>query len=118
VNLLADESVDRQIVEALRLDGHEVIYIAEIDPSISDNAVFDRANEKLALLITADKDFGEIVFRDKRLGSVGVVLIRLAGLSAETKARVVSDCIAERGKEFLHNFCVIAPGRIRISQTA
>lgn len=77
MNLLADESVDRQMVDRLRSDGHEVSYIAEIDPSISDDKVFDLANENNALLITADKDFGEIVFRDNRLSSGGVVCFDL-----------------------------------------
>lgn len=63
MNLLADENARRQIVEKLRQDGHDVLYIAEVEPSISDEAVFDRANEKAALLITGDKDFGELVFR-------------------------------------------------------
>jgi predicted nuclease of predicted toxin-antitoxin system len=66
MNILADESVDRQIVERLRQDGHEVLYIAEMEPSIEDDLVLERANERSALLVTADKDFGELVFRDKR----------------------------------------------------
>ena len=114
MNLLADESVDRQIVERLRQDGHEVLYIAEVEPSISDNAVFDRANEKAALLITGDKDFGELVFREKRLISDGVVLLRLVGLSAEKKAEIVSDAIRENVTKFPQHFSVIAPGKIRI----
>lgn len=114
MNLLADESVDRQIVERLRQDGHDVLYIAEVEPSISDNVVFDRANEKFALLITQDKDFGEIVFRDNRLSSGGVVLPRLAGLSAEKKAEMVSGAFREREAEFANHFSVIAPGKIRI----
>ena len=47
MNLIADENADRQIVEELRCAGHNVIYIAEIDPSISDDLVFDHANEHL-----------------------------------------------------------------------
>lgn len=96
MNLLADESVDRQIVERLRIDGYEVLYIAEVEPSVSDMDVFERANEKTALLVTADKDFGEIVFRDKKLGSDGVVLLRLAGLSAEKKAEIVSEAFRKK----------------------
>jgi predicted nuclease of predicted toxin-antitoxin system len=114
MNLLADESVDRQIVERLRQDGHDVLYIAEIDPSVSDNAVLDLANKKNALLITVDKDFGEIVFRDGRLSSDGVVLLRLAGLSAENKVKIVSEAFQENMREFPGHFSVIAPGRIRI----
>jgi predicted nuclease of predicted toxin-antitoxin system len=114
MNLLADESVDRQIVERLRQDGHDVLYIAEIEPSISDNIVFDRANESSALLVTVDKDFGEIVFREDRLSSGGVVLLRLAGLSSQKKAEIVSDAFQEHGSEFSNRFSVIAPGNVRI----
>ncbi len=114
MNLLADESVDRQIIERLRQDGHDVLYIAEVEPSISDTVVFERANEKIALLLTGDKDFGEIVFRDNRLSSGGVVLFRLAGLSAEKKAEIVSDAFQTQGAKFPNHFSVIAPGKIRI----
>lgn len=114
MNLLADESVDRQIVERLRADGCDVLYIAEVEPSISDTAVFDRANEKEALLLTGDKDFGEMVFRDNRLVSDGVILLRLAGLSAERKSEIVSDAIQRYETDFPHHFSVIAPGKIRI----
>lgn len=115
MNLLADEGLDRQIVERLRRDGHEVAYIAEMEPGITDEAVLERANERTALLVTADKDFGELVFRAGRLSSGGVVLIRLAGLSAERKAEIISGAFHERGAEFAHCFSVISPGRVRIS---
>lgn len=114
MNLLADESVDRQIVERLRQDGHDVLYIAEVEPSISDDAVFDRANEKAALLVTGDKDFGELVFRNNRLISDGVILLRLAGLSAEKKSEIASDAIREHASELPQHFSVVAPGKIRI----
>lgn len=114
MNLLADESVDRQIVERLRHDGHDVIYIAEAEPSISDGQVFDRANEKAALLlITADKDFGEMVFRDGRLVSNGVVLIRLAGITPDSKAGIVSDVLNEHTGALMGCFSVISPGKFR-----
>lgn len=117
MNLLADESVDRQIVERLRQDGHEVLYIAEMEPSIEDDVVLERANERSALLVTADKDFGELVFRDQRLTTGGVILLRLAGLSAERKTGIVSDAFREYSAEFPNHFSVISPGRIRIRPT-
>ena len=117
MNLLADESVDSQIVERLRHDGHEVLYVAEMEPGIPDDAVLERANEILALLVTADKDFGELIFRDKLLTTDGVILIRLVGLSAERKAKIVSDAFKERAGEFSNHFSVISPGRIRIRST-
>ena len=114
MNLLADESVDRQIVERLRQDGYEVLYIAEIEPSIADETVFDRANEMSAVLITTDKDFGEIVFRDNRLSARGVILLRLSGISTEMKGEIVSRAFLSHEREFSNSFSVIEPGRIRI----
>jgi len=63
VNFVADERVDRQIVEQLREDGHPVIYVSEMDPGIPGEDVLRLANHESAILITADKDFGELVFR-------------------------------------------------------
>jgi predicted nuclease of predicted toxin-antitoxin system len=114
MNFLADEGVDRQIVECLRQSGHEVLYIAEIKPSISDEEVLSRANEKNALLITADKDFGEMVFHQNLLTVGGVVLLRLSGLSSERKAEIVSKVIQSRESELSSAFSVISPGRTRI----
>jgi len=61
VNILADESIDRQIVDILRLDGHHVWYVSELDPGISDDDVLELANQNSAILITADRDFGEMI---------------------------------------------------------
>ena len=76
MNFVADGSIDRQIVERLRADGHSVLYIAETDPGTSDEDVFRLANQQSAILITADKDFGELVFR-KAFATYGVLLIDL-----------------------------------------
>lgn len=60
MNLLADESVDGPIVARLRQEGHEIVYVAELSPSITDEEVLQQANARAALLVTADKDFGEV----------------------------------------------------------
>ncbi|MDO8725884.1 MAG: DUF5615 family PIN-like protein [Candidatus Methanoperedens sp.] len=113
MNFLVDENVDRQIADGLRLMGHHVEYVAEKDAGISDDEVLEMANEKTALLLTADKDFGELVFRQRRVTS-GVVLIRLAGLSPTRKAEIVVSAIKKHGPELEHSFSVITPGAVRI----
>jgi len=113
MNFLADESVDQPIVERLRQDAHDVLAVVEMEPGISDETVLGRANQQGALLLTADKDFGELVFRQRRI-TAGVVLIRLAGLSAGVKAEIVSVVIREHGAELLRSFTVISPGMVRI----
>jgi hypothetical protein len=63
VKLLADEGVDAAIVTRLRSDGHDVVYVAELSPGITDEAVLELANANERILVTTDKDFGELVFR-------------------------------------------------------
>ena len=113
MNVLADESVDEQIVQRLRREGIDVAYVAEMEPGISDELVLNRSNEANAVLLTADKDFGELVFRDNRTAR-GVVLIRLAGLSAEKKAAIVAGAFTDHATDFPNCFAVISASRVRI----
>lgn len=113
MNLLIDESVDRQVVEMLREDGHNVVYISELDPGIPDETVLSIANNRGALLVTADKDFGELVFRRQQLNA-GVLLIRLAGLPPQSKAEVVTAAVRDHSDELPGAFSVLSRGMIRI----
>jgi len=78
-------------VRGLRSAGHEVTYVAELAPGIADEAVLALARERNAVLVTADKDFGELVFA-RNLPHAGVILIRLHGLESIDKVnRVVAE---------------------------
>ncbi len=111
--LVADESIDRQIVDQLRNCGYRVISVAEMDPGMTDAEVFELANAQDALLITADKDFGEIVFRQRRVNR-GVILVRLAGLPQEKKGYLVATALQKYLLEMCNSYTVITPGRVRI----
>lgn len=113
MKFLADENVDSAIVERLRKDGHSVLYVLEVSPGISDDEVLKLANQEKALLLTADKDFGEFYFRRGRVAH-GVVLIRLAGLSSKQKTEVVVSTVHKHAKELAGNFTVITPEAIRV----
>ncbi len=113
MNFLVDENVDRQIVDCLRKENYFVWYVAEMEPGISDETVLNIANQKKAVLLTADKDFGELVFRQSRIVS-GVVLIRLSGLLPETKGKIVASAITMHIAEITQSFTVITPNAIRI----
>jgi len=113
MRFLADENVDKPIVKRLRDDGHTVLYVLEMEPGISDDEVIHLANQEFALLITADKDFGELVFRLRRIVN-GIVLVRLAGLSPQSKAETVAIAIQVHADELTQNFTMITPGSVRI----
>lgn len=84
-----------------------------MDPGISDDEVLDIANNEGAPLLTGDKDFGELVYRQRRIMS-GVILIRLAGLSPLQKGEIVTQAINQHQAELPNSFAVISPGAIRI----
>jgi predicted nuclease of predicted toxin-antitoxin system len=113
MKFFADESIDLPIVDNLRKDGHFVLYVAEIEPGIQDNEVLKRANKEKAVLLTSDKDFGELIFR-QGLFSQGIILVRLKGLSPKLKGEIVSRVIQKHSSEIRGVFTVITPSIIRI----
>jgi predicted nuclease of predicted toxin-antitoxin system len=90
-----------------------VVYIAEESPSTTDDEVLALANARASVLLTIDKDFGELVFRLNRVDH-GVVLVRLEGLQATTKATLVSHAFRDYGPDLDTAFSVIGPGTVRI----
>lgn len=113
MNLVADENIDRAIVERLRRDGHQVAYIAELSPSVSDEDVLQQAAASVAVLVTEDKDFGELVYR-RRQAHAGVLLVRLEGLDNAAKAEVVSRAVRENEPELSGAFAVVLPNSVRL----
>jgi predicted nuclease of predicted toxin-antitoxin system len=106
VKFLADESVDFAIVKSLRDLGYDVSYITEMSPGISDSEVIEIASSQSRVLITGDKDFGTLTFRNKMI-SQGVVLYRLSGFSNEEKAQHVTSVISEHEASLTGSFTVI-----------
>ena len=111
--LVADESVDGPIVASLRAEGYEILFIAEAGPGASDDAVLAIANEHGAVLLTEDKDFGEMVFRQGKV-TAGVILVRVDGLSERRKAEIVVAALRQLGGAVKRSFTVIAPGLTRV----
>jgi predicted nuclease of predicted toxin-antitoxin system len=115
LKFVADENLDRQIVERLRVDGLVVWYVAEMAPGVSDQDVLNLANHEQAVLLTADKDFGELVYR-QHLVNAGVVLLGLAGLPPAGKAELVARAVTAHMKEMAGSFVVVSLRSIRIRQ--
>ena len=113
MTIVADESVDKQIVERLRDDGYNVLYVAELDPGIDDETVLSRSRQMNAILLTADKDFGELIFR-QHLFHCGILLIRLAGLTPDLKAELVADAFNQHAEEFSTGFAVLSKRALRL----
>lgn len=116
MRFFADENIDRSLVGQLRDAGHDVLYATEFDPGADDSTVLAVANERGAIPITDDKDFGELVFR-RRLIHAGVILVRLPGLSPLAKCAILMQVVEEHAAELFGKFTVLAPGMARIRGT-
>jgi predicted nuclease of predicted toxin-antitoxin system len=113
MRFLADEGVDAAIVVAMRDDGHDVRWMAEELEGAKDPVILDAAAKDARILLTEDKDFGELVYR-QRLHHRGVVLVRVDGISNVRKGRVVARAIREHEAELAGAFTVIQHATIRI----
>jgi predicted nuclease of predicted toxin-antitoxin system len=88
-------------------------WIRTDSPGITDPVVLARAQAELQILLTFDKDFGELAFRSKLPASIGIILFRVRGKSGLEIARKVAHVIASRD-DWAGHFSVVEEHRIRI----
>ena len=113
MKFLADEGVDKPIVDQLRNSGFDVHYVLETHRGSHDEKVLLLANEEDRILLTQDKDFGELVYRSKQVHQ-GIILIRLGTTSAQEKATMVTYVLLEYGEKLARAFSVIQANAVRI----
>ena len=113
MRLLANENIPADVVDALRTAGHDVAWVRADSPGITDDEVLVRSVAEARLLITFDKDFGELVFRRGRVASAGVVLFRLPGMGPALLAQRVLAALNTR-TDWPGQFSVVESKRVRM----
>ncbi len=114
MRLLANENFPRVAVEALHAADHDLAWVKTDAPGSSDVEVLERAQAEDRLLLTFDKDFGELVFRSGLSASSGVILFRALAPSPALLARFAVRALASRSDGSGH-FSVIENDRIRMT---
>jgi predicted nuclease of predicted toxin-antitoxin system len=113
MRILADENVDAPIIAWLAGCGHDVLRMCESSPGASDEAVVTLAEREQRVIITSDRDFGELVFRH-RARPAGVVYLRLGGLAPEEMLAKFQAAWAATESRVTGSFIVVTPGPIRV----
>jgi len=113
MRLLADENFPGLAVKALRDHGHDVAWVREDAPGSEDPIVLARAQVEDRILITFDKDFGELAFRWGLPASGGIILFRISVPSARHIAKTAVAVLASRD-DWTGCFSVIEDRRVRI----
>jgi predicted nuclease of predicted toxin-antitoxin system len=113
VKLLADENVDAAVVAWLRAQGHDVRYAAEDVQATPDPEVLRIATEEGRVLITSDRDFGEIVFRMGQV-AIGLILLRLHAASQDERLAMLLPHWPEVERRVAGAFVVVLQDRLRV----
>lgn len=106
------------MVEALLRElGHDVLAVRDLDASMPDRDILRMAVAENRLLVTMDKDFGELVYREDRKHT-GVLLLHMEDATGGEKAQVVRHILERQGNSLLGRFSVYQGGYLRTRATA
>lgn len=97
----------------LRAAGHDVLAVAELLSGSDDAVVMDLGLRENRILLTEDKDFGQLVYADSQQSS-GVILIRYPSSARKTLPEAVVTLVSRFAADLSRSFIVINPGRVRI----
>lgn len=112
MRFLADQNFPRRAIVALRALGHDVAWIEEDSPGASDEAILARAESEGRVLLTFDKDFGELAFQATLPVTCGVLLFRLP-LRRTRQGSAWLAALIDARDDWPGKFSVVEPGRIR-----
>jgi predicted nuclease of predicted toxin-antitoxin system len=114
MDLLANENFPGIAVEALRARGHDVKWVRTEAPGISDVEVLNLAQKQNRILITFDKDFGELAFRSRIPAQNGIVLFRIS-MPSPRHVSLKSVKALESRNDWAGHFSVVEDDRIRMT---
>ncbi len=111
--MLADENVPQDVVTALNADGHDVTSMRDVGPGSLDSQVLALAVSEDRIVLTFDKDFGELAFRLGQEATPGVILLRPRLRSPDYLVRFARAVLAQ-GHAWEGHFAVAEEGRLRL----
>ena len=110
---LANENFPFPSVTLLRQAGYLILSVAELYPGISDHEVIDKAKADHTVILTFDKDYGEIIFKHGQENPPAVIFFRFKGEKPESAGQLLIDIIANRKLEVENKFTVVEKEAIR-----
>jgi predicted nuclease of predicted toxin-antitoxin system len=114
MRFLVDECTGPVVAEWLRQQVHDVFSVFEQARGLDDDAVLQQACVENRIIVTNDKDFGDMVFRDQRPHR-GIILLRLVNLTPSHQIAALSRVLAQYPEDqLIGRFVVVTEASIRI----
>jgi predicted nuclease of predicted toxin-antitoxin system len=111
--LLADENIPKKALETLKQQGIDIVSVADFSTGLDDKDVIKTAIRENRIIVTFDKDFGELIVK-RRLKPPGLILLRLTEISSPEVAGRIKDLI-ERRIVLDGNIIVVQDDRVRVA---
>lgn len=113
MKFLADENIPLQVCESLRKDGFDIKHIATLDSGAEDRKIISLAEKESRIILTFDKDFGELVFRQKAKVT-GIILLRFPPKSLNFILQKLISLLKMKELKIEGSFLVVEEERIRV----
>jgi predicted nuclease of predicted toxin-antitoxin system len=113
MQFLANENFPFPSIQLLRKSGFYVKSIAEESPGINDDKVIQVAKAESLIILTFDKDYGELIFRHSADGPPPVIFFRYKGPDPSYAANFLLQILSDKSMSFANNFTVVEEHNIR-----
>lgn len=113
IKFLIDAGVGIKVESWLIKQGYDTRSIRDIDPRMPDKEILKIAASEKRMVITMDKDFGELVYHSG-LPHAGVLLLRAENYSSTEKMNAVKRILLKHQDDIWGKFCVYQDNKLRI----
>ncbi len=110
---LANENIAGPIIHALRERGHDVLSVKEGMRGASDKGILACEQDDGRLVVTQDKDFGELAFRRGLPAQCGIILLRTTGSNPESTRKRILELPEARNDRTGH-FAAVTDRQIKL----
>ncbi|MGQ9645047.1 MAG: DUF5615 family PIN-like protein [Thermodesulfobacteriota bacterium] len=113
MRILANENFPGEVIRALRERGHDIVWIRTEAPGSKDRKILHCAQVEKRIIVTFDKDFGELAFHSRLPAACGVILFRISTPSPASVVQKVVETLESRS-DWEGNFAVVEDMQIRM----
>lgn len=113
MKLLTDENFPLPSVRMLRQAGHDVIAVQEVSPGVADRAVLAQAVAEQRILLTFDRDYGELIYRFHEPAPPAILYFRQGLYTPLELARSAENVLGGSPDELIGQFIILTPQTIR-----
>lgn len=113
LKFIADVNIEKPLIAFLLGTAYDIKWIPDYNCELTDHELLKMANAEKRILLTNDKDFGELIFLQGKVSS-GIVLFRVKGQSVDRKVELLGNLLRDHADKLFKNFVIITEKKVRV----